>query len=41
MSKKKILMLSDDIRTYSGVGRQAKEIIVNTVNLFGLMKKTN
>ena len=28
--RKKILLLSDDIRTMSGVGNQAKEIILNT-----------
>ena len=32
--RKKILMLSDDIRTQSGVGRMAKEIIVNTAHYF-------
>ena len=42
--RKKILMLSDDIRTQSGVGRMAKEIITNTahhfnwVNLGGAVK---
>ena len=32
--RKNILMLSDDIRTFSGVGRMAKEIIVNTSHHF-------
>ena len=32
--RKKILMLSDDIRTHSGVGNMAKEIILNTVHHF-------
>ena len=42
--RKKILMLSDDIRTQSGVGNMAKEIIVNSahhfnwVNLGGAVK---
>ncbi|MBC8305633.1 MAG: hypothetical protein H8E55_58940 [Pelagibacterales bacterium] len=42
--RKKILMLSDDIRTHSGVGNMAKEIILNTahkynwVNLGGAVK---
>ena len=42
--RKKILMLSDDIRTYSGVGGMAKEIILNSahhfnwVNLGGAVK---
>ncbi len=42
--RKKILLLSDDIRTMSGVGNQAKEIILNTahhynwVNLGGAHK---
>jgi len=42
--RKKILMLSDDIRLTSGVGCQAKEIVVNTshhfnwVNLGGAVK---
>ena len=42
--RKKILMLSDDIRTYSGVGGMAKEIILksaqhfNWVNLGGAVK---
>ena len=42
--RKKILMLSDDIRTHSGVGCQARNIIINTshrfnwVNLGGAVK---
>ena len=32
--RKKILMLSDDIRTHSGVGNMAKEIIVNSAHHF-------
>ena len=32
--RKKILMLSDDIRTHSGVGNMAKEIIVNSDHHF-------
>ena len=42
--RKKIIMLSDDIRTHSGVGTQAREIILNTahyynwVNLGGAVK---
>ena len=42
--RKKILMLSDDIRTHSGVGGQAKQIILNSahhfnwVNLGGAVK---
>ena len=42
--RKKILLLSDDIRTQSGVGNQAKEIVLNTahrynwVNLGGAVK---
>ena len=42
--RKKILMLSDDIRTQSGVGGMAKEIILNSahhynwVNLGGAVK---
>ena len=42
--RKKILMLSDDIRTFSGVGNMAKEIILNSahhynwVNLGGAVK---
>ena len=32
--RKKILMLSDDIRTHSGVGNMAKEIVVNTAHYF-------
>ena len=31
---KKILMLSDDIRTHSGVGNMAKEIIINSAHHF-------
>ena len=30
--RKKILMLSDDIRTHSGVGNMAKEIILNSAH---------
>jgi len=42
--RKKILMLSDDIRTHSGVGGMAREIIINSshhfnwVNLGGAVK---
>ena len=42
--RKKILLLSDDIRTHSGVGTMAKEIVLNTahhfnwVNLGGAIK---
>ena len=32
--RKKILMLSDDIRTRSGVGNMAREIIINTAHYF-------
>jgi len=32
--RKKILMLSDDIRTFSGVGNMAKEIILNSAHYF-------
>ena len=32
--RKTILMLSDDIRTYSGVGRQAKEIVIHTAHRY-------
>ena len=32
--RKKILMLSDDIRTSSGVGNMAKEIVINTAHYF-------
>ena len=32
--RKKILMLSDDIRTHSGVGNMAKEIVVNSAHHF-------
>ena len=45
--RKKIMMLSDDIRTHSGVGNMAKEIIANTahhynwVNLGGAVKHPN
>jgi len=45
--RKKILMLSDDIRTHSGVGCQARNIIFNTahhfnwVNLGGAVKHPN
>ena len=30
--RKKILLLSDDIRTHSGVGNMAKEIIINSAH---------
>ena len=42
--RKKILLLSDDIRTHSGVGHMAREIVLNTahhfnwVNLGGAVK---
>ncbi len=45
--RKKILMLSDDIRTFSGVGCQARNIILNSahhfnwVNLGGAVKHPN
>jgi glycosyltransferase involved in cell wall biosynthesis len=32
--RKKILMLSDDIRTHSGVGNQAREIVLNTAHRY-------
>jgi hypothetical protein len=32
--RKKILMLSDDIRTHSGVGNMAREIILNSAHHF-------
>ena len=32
--RKKILMLSDDIRTHSGVGNMAREIVVNSAHHF-------
>ena len=32
--RKKILMLSDDIRTHSGVGNMARSIVVNTSHYF-------
>ena len=32
--RKKILMLSDDIRTHSGVGGMAKEIVLNSAHHF-------
>ena len=32
--RKKILMLSDDIRTHSGVGGMAREIILNSAHHF-------
>ena len=32
--RKKILMLSDDIRTHSGVGNMAKEIILNSAHRY-------
>ena len=42
--RKKILLLSDDIRTHSGIGTMSKEIVLNTahhynwVNLGGAVK---
>ena len=42
--RKKILILSDDIRTHSGVGNMAKEVVLNSahhfnwVNLGGAVK---
>ena len=45
--RKKIMMLSDDIRTHSGVGNMAKEIIMNSahhfnwINLGGAVKHPN
>ena len=45
--RKKILMLSDDIRTFSGVGNMAKEIVLNSahhfnwINLGGAVKHPN
>ena len=42
--RKKILLLSDDIRTHSGVGTQARQIVLNTahdfnwINLGGAVK---
>ena len=32
--RKKILLLSDDIRTHSGIGTMSKEIILNTAHCF-------
>lgn len=32
--RKKILLLSDDLRTFSGVGSMAREIVINTVHHF-------
>ena len=32
--RKKILMLSDDIRTHSGVGNMAKEVVINSAHYF-------
>ena len=32
--RKKILLLSDDVRTASGVGNMAKEIVINTAHHF-------
>ena len=34
MRKKKILLLSDDLRTFSGIATQSKEIVLNTVDQF-------
>ena len=34
MAKKKILLLSDDIRTHSGVGTQARQMVLNTAHHF-------
>ena len=45
--RKKILLLSDDIRTHSGVGTMSREIVINTahhfnwVNLGGAIKHPN
>ncbi len=45
--RKKILMLSDDIRTHSGVGCQSRNIVLNSahhfnwVNLGGAVKPAN
>ena len=32
--RKKIFMLSDDIRTHSGVGNMAKEVVINSAHYF-------
>ena len=32
--RKKILLLSDDIRTHSGVGNMSKEIVLNTAHKY-------
>ena len=32
--RKTILLLSDDIRTHSGVGTMSKEIVINTAHRF-------
>ena len=32
--RKKILILSDDIRTHSGVGNMAKEVVLNSAHHF-------
>ena len=32
--RKKILLLADDIRTHSGVGNMAREIVLNTAHVF-------
>ena len=32
MSKKKILLLSDDLRMHSGIATQSKEIVLGTMN---------
>ena len=32
--RKKILLLSDDIRTHSGVGTQARQMVLNTAHHF-------
>ena len=32
--RKKILLLSDDIRTHSGVGSQSRELVLNTAHHF-------
>jgi hypothetical protein len=34
MSKKKILLLSDDLRTISGVGTMSKELVLGTLDKY-------
>ena len=34
MKKKKILLLSDDLRVHSGIGTMSREIVLNTVKEF-------